>query len=291
MAAKSVRAGRLWSTEKMERIFRSWIANTTRRMTSNTHTHRPLFIIGVGWLLVHIWNWLHNFTLIIYQAAPVPLKGLSSFLQINLHHLHRVVRKSGTAWGELTDASLRCRGGHSPVQMNLLLQQVETGNSHLTGWSFKPLIDQLRNHPKQIAQLRAAATKKKCQAKCVKTFCRGDVSWRWRWKSPDLCVVQAVKPKRCCFQAAAISVHSKDAKETSKHHTDLQRLKALGGQRPCGQINVSFRVHLKAKLMMLKMNSWFNFLSLYTPAAGVLKYHHSCFYPSPNQVVFLNLCL
>lgn len=37
--------------------------------TQHTHTHRALFIIGFGWLLVHIWNWLHNFTLIINQTA------------------------------------------------------------------------------------------------------------------------------------------------------------------------------------------------------------------------------
>lgn len=72
LAARSVRAWRLWSTEKMEKIFRSCITNTICRMTSNTthtHTHRALFIIGFGWLLVHIWNWLHNFTLIINQTA------------------------------------------------------------------------------------------------------------------------------------------------------------------------------------------------------------------------------
>lgn len=80
---RSVRAGRLWSTEKMERIYRSWITNTHGHTHTHTHLHRPLFIIGVGWLLVHIWNWLHNFTLIINQTATVPLKSLSSSLQIN----------------------------------------------------------------------------------------------------------------------------------------------------------------------------------------------------------------
>lgn len=90
-------------------------------------------------------------------------------------------------------------------------------------------------------------------------------------------MVKAVTPKGLCFQAAAISVHSKDEKQTSKRHTDMQ------GQRPCGQTDVSFRAHLKAKLMMLKMDSRFSFFSLYTPAAGVFLCPRSCFHPSPSS--------
>lgn len=93
-------------------------------------------------------------------------------------------------------------------------------------------------------------------------------------------MVNAVKPKGCHFQAAAVSVHSKDAKQASKCHMDVRLPKALRGQRPCGQINVSFRAHLKAKLIMLKMDSWFNLFSLCTPAAGVFMYPHCCFHPS-----------